>query len=96
MSGSSQTLLSRNFVLAKDIDASGTANWNNGRGFIPIGDGQIFSGTLNGQSKGQIHTISGETNVAADPHAALDRRVLAQGRASGHDHARAQLLAFDL
>ena len=43
-------LLSSNFVLANSIDASNTANWNGGAGFIPIGnlDNQFY-GSLNGQ-----------------------------------------------
>ena len=35
-----------NYVLTQDIDASATANWNNGAGFKPIGK---FSGVFNGQ-----------------------------------------------
>ena len=48
--GSSSALLSSNFVLANSIDASNTANWNGGAGFIPIGnlDNQFY-GALNGQ-----------------------------------------------
>jgi len=59
----SQSLLGDAFVLANDIDASGTAHWNAGynadgsaAGFIPIGtDGARFSGSLDGQ----YHVISG-------------------------------------
>ncbi len=37
-------------VLAGAIDASGTSGWNNGTGFIPIGNSTTpFTGTLNGQ-----------------------------------------------
>jgi hypothetical protein len=39
------------YQLADDIDASDTANWNGGKGFIPIG---TFSGVLDGAG----HTIS--------------------------------------
>ena len=59
--------LSNNYVLANNIDAAGTANWNSGAGFVPIGHGNSawvvgglppletpFTGTFNGQS----HTIS--------------------------------------
>ncbi|WP_251753779.1 MBG domain-containing protein [Pleomorphomonas sp. JP5] len=54
----STSLLFKNFVLANDIDASGTASWNSGAGFASIGSATIaFSGTLNGQS----HTITGLT-----------------------------------
>jgi len=35
-----------NYILGQDIDASGTANWNNGAGFDPIDDlGGTFDGT---------------------------------------------------
>ncbi len=51
------TMLGSNFVLANNIDASGTAggttntaNWNSGAGFVPIGESQNFTGSLNGQS----------------------------------------------
>ena len=44
------TLLSGNFVLANSIDASSTANWNNGAGFVPIGNGgKNFTGRLQRQ-----------------------------------------------
>jgi filamentous hemagglutinin family protein len=33
----SASLLNQNFVLANNIDASGTVNWNSGAGFVPIG-----------------------------------------------------------
>ena len=42
--------LSGNYVLGQDIDATATATWNNGAGFIPIGDFQHpFTGTLDGK-----------------------------------------------
>ena len=48
--GSSPTLLAANYVLANNIDATGTANWNGDAGFVPIGNGTTaFSGTFNGQ-----------------------------------------------
>ena len=56
--GSSSDYLSAKWKLAGDIDASGTAIWNNGAGFDPIGDGNItFTGRLDGAS----HTITGLT-----------------------------------
>ncbi|OCJ00564.1 filamentous hemagglutinin [Rhizobium sp. AC27/96] len=56
--GSSSDYLSAKWKLAGDIDASGTAIWNNGAGFDPIGDGNItFTGSLDGAS----HTITGLT-----------------------------------
>lgn len=50
--GSNSTTLDGKYALLTDIDASMTANWNNGSGFMPI-DG--FSGKLNGLG----HSISG-------------------------------------
>ncbi len=46
--------LSGNYCLLNDIDASATASWNVGAGFVPIGP---FSGTFDGQG----HIISGLT-----------------------------------
>lgn len=43
-----------NYILEADIDASGTAEWNKGRGFYPI---NRFNGTLNGTD----NTIDGLT-----------------------------------
>ena len=45
------------YVLAGDIDASGTAAWNGGNGFAPI---QAFDGTLDGAN----HAIDGLTIAA--------------------------------
>ncbi|WCM26666.1 filamentous hemagglutinin N-terminal domain-containing protein [Sphingomonas sp. QA11] len=51
--------LARQFVLTADIDASGTALWNNGAGFDPISLSApvYFTGTFDGRS----HVISGLT-----------------------------------
>jgi filamentous hemagglutinin family protein len=54
----SDSLLSSNFVLANDIDATGTATWNSGLGFFPIGNAgtsNSYTGTFNGQG----HIING-------------------------------------
>lgn len=41
--------LSDHFILINDIDASETESWNNGEGFLPIGnDENPFTGVLNG------------------------------------------------
>ena len=41
--------LSGSYVLGGNIDASATASWNGGAGFVPIGDGlHPFTGTLSG------------------------------------------------
>jgi hypothetical protein len=52
-------MASKHFVLANDIDATGTANWNSGAGFVPIGaaGSSRFTGSLDGQSQ----TIAGLT-----------------------------------
>ncbi len=48
------------YALRRDIDASATASWNGGIGFISIGSNSIpFAGTLDGQQ----HTINGLTEV---------------------------------
>jgi hypothetical protein len=49
--GSSATLLTKNYALANDIDASGTAGWNGGAGFDPIGNGVAFAGSLSGEDR---------------------------------------------
>ena len=47
-----------NYRLEVDIDASGTATWNGGAGFAPIGNSDFqFNGALNGEA----HTITGLT-----------------------------------
>ncbi|WP_184802637.1 ZmpA/ZmpB/ZmpC family metallo-endopeptidase-related protein, partial [Nitrospirillum iridis] len=48
------TNLTETYALGRDIDASGTAAWNSGAGFVPI---DSFSGTLDGLG----HTITGLT-----------------------------------
>ena len=45
------------YVLNNDIDASGTAQWNNGSGFTPIGDDSEFTGAFDGNG----YTITGLT-----------------------------------
>jgi filamentous hemagglutinin family protein len=48
--GSNATLLAENYVLASNIDASGTVTWNAGSGFAPIGTSSApFTGRFNGQ-----------------------------------------------
>lgn len=48
--------LTSNYVLGADIDASATAGWNSGAGFVPIGDdANRFSGVFDGLG----HVISG-------------------------------------
>lgn len=52
----SASLLSQDFALAADIDASGTSGWNSGAGFVAIGD---FATGFTGSLDGAGHTISG-------------------------------------
>jgi PKD repeat protein len=47
--------LSAHYILMNDIDASATSTWNNGAGFVPIGNSTTkFTGTFDGQN----YTIS--------------------------------------
>ncbi|MEI9991651.1 MAG: MBG domain-containing protein [Rhizomicrobium sp.] len=51
-----QNNLSARYALGRDIDASGTASWNSGQGFTPIGnETTAFTGVFDGQS----HAIGG-------------------------------------
>lgn len=54
-----QNDLGGDYELANDIDCSGSADWNGGAGFMPVGPspGEVFFGTLNGNG----HTIDGLT-----------------------------------
>lgn len=65
----SSSLAGSRFILANDIDASGTASWNNGTGFSPIGTSATpFTGGLDGQG----FRISGLTiNRAGTTYAGL-------------------------
>jgi len=51
----SRSLLSSHVALTNNIDASGTANWNGGAGFVPIGD---WSNRYTGSFDGQGHSIN--------------------------------------
>ena len=56
--GSSTALSASYMVLANDIDASGTVNWNGGAGFAPLGTtDRSFRGGMNGAG----HVITGLT-----------------------------------
>lgn len=52
------TTLNQDYELIKDIDASGTASWNGGAGFKPVG---IYPEQFTGSLDGNNHTISGIT-----------------------------------
>ncbi|MFC7288295.1 filamentous hemagglutinin N-terminal domain-containing protein [Herminiimonas glaciei] len=48
--GSSAALLAGSYRLMNDIEAGGTAGWNSGAGFVPIGNGvDSFKGNFDGQ-----------------------------------------------
>ncbi|QNN46499.1 filamentous hemagglutinin N-terminal domain-containing protein [Thermomonas brevis] len=54
----STTLLDKHFTLANDMDASGTAGWNGGAGFVSVGTAASkFTGSFDGQG----HVIDGLT-----------------------------------
>jgi len=59
--------LTGEYILGQDIDASETASWNGGAGFIPIGEiqqtagGFTTAGRFTGVFDGQGHTITGLT-----------------------------------
>jgi len=38
----------KHYIQTDDIDASETSNWNGGKGFVPVGTDQCFSGSYNG------------------------------------------------
>ena len=61
--GTSAALLGQSYRLANSIDASGTAAWNSGAGFAPIGStlATAFSGSFDGNG----NTINGLTINAA-------------------------------
>lgn len=48
--GSTSSTLSSHYLLANNIDAGSTLAWNNGQGFVPIGnEANPFSGSLEGE-----------------------------------------------
>ncbi|MEL0168578.1 MAG: YDG domain-containing protein [Pseudomonadaceae bacterium] len=57
----SHTLLNSHLVLANDIDASGTMNWNAGAGYLPIGNSGANANYFTGSLDGQGHVINGLT-----------------------------------
>jgi filamentous hemagglutinin family protein len=64
--------LSGTYALGRDIDASATASWNGGAGFVPIG---TFSGLLDGQG----HTITGLHIKGSNSDVGLFGRIAASG-----------------
>lgn len=52
---SSTNLLSKAFLLTADISNAGVSTWNSAAGWIPIGNGTVFSGIFDGGN----HTING-------------------------------------
>jgi filamentous hemagglutinin family protein len=64
--GSSSTLRTANYVLASNIDATGTANWNGGSGFVPIGN--ISFGGFTGSFDGKNYAIKGLAIAPTDPN----------------------------
>ena len=57
--GNSSDSRKHNYFLANDIDASATSTWNNGQGFVPVGDS--MNNDFQGAFDGLNHTIYGLT-----------------------------------
>ena len=78
--GSSAALLAGNYRLNNNIDASGTAGWNGGAGFVPVGSGVAsFTGNLDGQG----HTVSNMTiNRAVEDYVGLFGQISGGGNIS--------------
>lgn len=63
------------FVLANDIDCSVTTDWNDGEGFLPIGD---YSNPFTGELDGDYHKITNlfiDTTVGDGGSAGVFRRI---------------------
>ncbi|WP_195764011.1 beta strand repeat-containing protein [Pseudoduganella rivuli] len=57
LQGAGSASYTDNFILANNIDASSTSNWNAGKGFAPLGSTNAYAGIFDGNNK----TISGLT-----------------------------------
>lgn len=59
--GRNHLTLADNYVLGNDIDASATAGWNEGKGFLPIGGNRPHNGSISrffsGQFNGLGHSV---------------------------------------
>ena len=55
--GSNATTLNDSYILEGNIDASGTSSWNGNTGFVAIGIGATFNGSLSGNTN--VMTING-------------------------------------
>ncbi|MBX3602552.1 MAG: filamentous hemagglutinin N-terminal domain-containing protein [Rubrivivax sp.] len=56
--GTDNTTLRANWALGSDIDASATAGWNSGAGFVPLGNAQSAANYFGGRLEGFNHRIS--------------------------------------
>ncbi len=91
--------LSADFALSANIDASGTANWNSGAGFVPIASASAyFSGSLDGTG----HSINGifiDNSLADDvglfSYIASSGRVSNLALAGGEVTARIKTISND-
>jgi filamentous hemagglutinin family protein len=59
--------LGANYALSRNLDASETASWSNGVGFVPIGQGEAFTGRFEGLG----HTISNLTINSSSQYVGL-------------------------
>lgn len=70
------------YALGRDIDASVTATWNSGAGFLPIGIQDSFynAALFNGILDGQGHTIDGLTINGSGNYVGLIGRIATAGQ----------------
>jgi len=57
--------LGQSFALGRDIDATATAGWNSGAGFVPLGTGSVYSGNFDGL--GHVITNLTVNNLGGTP-----------------------------
>jgi filamentous hemagglutinin family protein len=86
----SHLLLDKSFALGAGINASATLGWNNGAGFIPIGDSQHpFVGNLDGQA----HVIDGLTINSSTLYTGLFGFIGTKGAVNGTTLTNVQINA---
>ncbi|MDX1901138.1 MAG: YDG domain-containing protein, partial [Gammaproteobacteria bacterium] len=89
------TLITKHFKLANNINGTGTANWNSGTGFVPIGTNgtnKNFTGSFNGNG----YTISSLTiNRAGSDYVGLFGFVGTSGVVSNFTLTISQLMGRD-
>jgi filamentous hemagglutinin family protein len=95
LQGAGSLNLSNSYILAQDIAAAGTINWNGGDGFKPLGDSDhAYSGVFNGNNKAisDLYINRDSNNVGLFSYVAagtIKNLTLAGGSISGDDHVGA-------